>query len=83
MSWAGFALQLEHRCELSGGVVQELVEVPHDALTTGEAMRAERRSRAQSEAREFALAAHFCDLFRDADAASSPLPGQERLVSPH
>lgn len=56
------------------------VELPESALATIEALRAERRLRRESEAREFRLIAHLADLYSDVDDAEPVLPGRERLV---
>ncbi|MEL4506074.1 DUF222 domain-containing protein [Luteococcus sp. H138] len=60
-------------------------DLPEGALATMEALRAERRLRRESEAREFRLIAHLADLYSDVDAAEpalseSVLPGREQLV---
>ncbi|WP_342101936.1 MULTISPECIES: HNH endonuclease signature motif containing protein [unclassified Luteococcus] len=59
-------------------------DLPGTALATIEALRAERRARRESEARDFRLIAHLADLYSDVDEVDSSepaLPGRERLVA--
>ncbi|MEL4359073.1 MULTISPECIES: DUF222 domain-containing protein [unclassified Luteococcus] len=59
-------------------------DLPATALATIEALRAERRARRKSEARDFRLIAHLADLYSDVDEVDSSepaLPGRERLVA--
>ncbi|MEL4358495.1 MULTISPECIES: DUF222 domain-containing protein [unclassified Luteococcus] len=59
-------------------------DLPATTLATIEALRAERRARRESEARDFRLIAHLADLYSDVDEVDSSepaLPGRERLVA--
>ncbi|MEL4358399.1 MULTISPECIES: DUF222 domain-containing protein [unclassified Luteococcus] len=59
-------------------------DLPATTLATIEALRAERRARRESEARDFRLIAHLADLYSDVDGVDSSepaLPGRERLVA--